>query len=227
VLQTVGTVAEAKRAFAEGTDGVIVQGIEAGGHLVGVEPARAALERVLSLSSSKPVLIAGGIADAADKRRALDAGAAAVVAGTRFLLTSECAAHPLYKERVLQATRTIETQLFGLGWPMRHRVVPNAATERWCKGDRLAPAPLRVLHAASAPLSKLPMSLMSSTIRTQRPEIPLFGPAAPLKGMPERLVDASALYAGDTALRIDSLVSAAEAVALLAGSGGSPTIPSS
>ena len=31
--------------------------------------------------------------------------------------------------------RTIETQLFGLGWPMRHRVVPNAATDRWCRGD--------------------------------------------------------------------------------------------
>jgi nitronate monooxygenase len=225
VLQTVGARPQAKRGLAEGADGLIVQGSEAGGHLVGVEPALAALEQVLAVSGPHPVLLAGGVAGASDVRRALDAGAAAVVAGTRFLLTHECAAHPEYKQRVLEATRTIETQLFGLGWPMRHRVVPNAATERWCRDDQLAPRSLRVLQAVSAPLGKLPMSMTSAMIRAQRPNIPLFGPAAPLAGMPARLLDASPLYAGETALRIASVVSAAEAVAVLAGNAGSPTIP--
>jgi NAD(P)H-dependent flavin oxidoreductase YrpB (nitropropane dioxygenase family) len=131
VLPTVGTAEETRRVLAEGADGVVLQGIEAGGHLVGVELALQALPAVLDAAAGAPVLLAGGIADHADARRALDEGAVAAVAGTRFLLTHESAAHPQYKRRVLAAQRTIETQLFGLGWPMRHRVVPNAATDRW------------------------------------------------------------------------------------------------
>jgi nitronate monooxygenase len=40
---------------------------------------------------------------------------------------------------VLEAKRTLATDLFGFGWPLRHRVVPNAATERWCAGDERGP----------------------------------------------------------------------------------------
>jgi len=86
-----------------------------------------------------PVLAAGGVADAVDVRRLLDAGAAAAVAGTRFLLTEESAAHGEYKRRVLAAEETLSTMLFGLGWPLRHRVISNAATERWCRADELGP----------------------------------------------------------------------------------------
>jgi NAD(P)H-dependent flavin oxidoreductase YrpB (nitropropane dioxygenase family) len=245
VFQTVGTPDQARRALAEGADGLIVQGREAGGHLVGVEPALAALAHVRDATGTAPtartagrspndtpLLLAGGIADAADVKRALDAGADAVVAGTRFLLTDEAAAHPDYKRRVLVATRTIETQLFGLGWPMRHRVVPNAATDRWCKLHESGPAALRAAYKLSTPLKRLPLSMARRLIAFQHPGVPLFGPSAALQETPERLLDASALYAGETALRIDSIVPAAEAVALLVGKSaaletGSPTIRSS
>jgi NAD(P)H-dependent flavin oxidoreductase YrpB (nitropropane dioxygenase family) len=220
VLHTVGTVQETHRALADGADALVVQGREAGGHLVGVEPALDALPRVLEAAGDVPVLLAGGIADGADARRALDAGAAAVVAGTRFLLTEECNAHAGYKRRVLDADRTLETQLFGLSWPMRHRVVPNAATERWCKGDPLGPRAVRVAQALSVPLARLPLALVRGAVRTQHPAVPVFGPAAPLVGMPDRLLDATALYAGETALRIDSLLPAGAVVALLAGGDG-------
>ncbi|MEJ7717293.1 MAG: hypothetical protein WKF31_04750 [Thermoleophilaceae bacterium] len=30
---------------------------------------------------------------------------------------------------MLEADCTLVTELFGLGWPLRHRVVPNAATD--------------------------------------------------------------------------------------------------
>ena len=53
----------------------------------------------------------------------------------------------------------------------------------------------------------------------QRPWLPLFGPSSPLAGMPARTADASPLYAGETALRIGSVVPAARAVGLLAGAG--------
>src|SRR2546423_6974682 len=85
VVHTVGHRAEAKRALAEGADALIVQGREAGGHLVGVEPALDALARVLEVVGRRPVLLAGGIADGADGSRPLDAGAAAPAAGTPLL----------------------------------------------------------------------------------------------------------------------------------------------
>ena len=217
VLQTVGTAEEARRALSEGATGVVVQGIEAGGHLVGVQRALDALPRVLAVADGAPVLLAGGIADRDDVRVALNAGAAAVVAGTRFLLTHECSAHPAYKRRVLDARRTIETQLFGLGWPMRHRVVPNAATDRWCGGDPRGPRPVRMVQSLSAPLARLPMSITSAVTKAQRMGLPLFVPAAPLKGMADRLVDTSPLYAGESGLRIESVIPAGDAVLLLSG----------
>ena len=87
-----------------------------------------------------PLLLAGGIAERADVQRALEAGAAAAVAGTRFLLSPESRAHPDYKRRLLTAEETLLTELFGFGWPAPHRVVANAATERQLGGGRRAAA---------------------------------------------------------------------------------------
>jgi NAD(P)H-dependent flavin oxidoreductase YrpB (nitropropane dioxygenase family) len=217
VLATVGTPEEARGATDAGADGLIVQGREAGGHLVGVEPALRALERVRAVApGSTPLLLAGGIATAHDVAVALRAGATAVVAGTRFLLTEECSAHPAYKDRVLRAERTLETQLFGLGWPMRHRVVPNAATDRWCRSGALGPKALLAAQRLTTPLARLPMALVGRTVAVQRVGIPLFGPSAPLSQTPDHLVEATALYAGESALRIDDIVPAAEAVRTLA-----------
>src|SRR4051794_4193187 len=126
-----GSVAEARAAHAAGADAAIVQGVEAGGHVRGTVAAMELLERVkATLPDGYPLLLAGGIAERDDVRRALEGGACAAVAGTRFLLSPESRAHPEYKERLLGAKRTILTELFGLGWPAPHRVVPNAATER-------------------------------------------------------------------------------------------------
>src|SRR5690606_19635798 len=63
VFATVGTPAEARAALASGVDGLVVQGLEAGGHLVGVEPVETALAKVLALVGDQvPVLAAGGVA---------------------------------------------------------------------------------------------------------------------------------------------------------------------
>jgi len=134
-----GSVAEARSAHAAGADALIVQGVEAGGHVRGRTPAIELLERVRSaLPRGYPLLLAGGVAERADVERALQAGASAAVAGTSFLLSAESRAHPEYKRRLLDADETILTELFGLGWPAPHRVVPNAATERG-GGEPLSP----------------------------------------------------------------------------------------
>src|ERR1019366_8476742 len=77
-----GSVEEARPAAAAGADGVIAQGVEAGGHVRGSTPMLELLERVRA-AVKIPVLAAGGIIDADSVRMALDAGAIAAVAGTR------------------------------------------------------------------------------------------------------------------------------------------------
>jgi nitronate monooxygenase len=145
-----GSVDEARAAHAAGADAVIVQGVEAGGHVRGRTPALELLAQVqAALPAGYPLLLAGGIAERGDVARALDAGAIAAVAGTRFLLSEESRAHPEYKRRLLDADETILTELFGLGWPAPHRVVPNAATER---GGKEALPPLAATDDGPAEL---------------------------------------------------------------------------
>lgn len=67
--------------------------------------------------------------------RALPAGAAGVVAGTRFVVSEESGAHPECKRRLCAARESVLAELFGVGWPAApHRVVPNGAVERWGEG---------------------------------------------------------------------------------------------
>lgn len=212
VFVMVGTEAQARRAIDWGADGLIAQGREAGGHLVGTMPALEFLALAQKVAGQRPVFVAGGIATGADTRAALDAGAAGVIAGTRFLMTHEANAHPEYQQRIINADNTIETNLFGLSWPLRHRVLPNAATRRWCRSDGSAKALPAALNAASRWLSVLGYLDTSALIRLQSPAMPIFTPLAPLPGMPDSSVECGALYAGETALRISDVIPAAQAV---------------
>lgn len=216
VFVTVGSAEQARRALAGGAEGLVAQGLESGGHLVADRPLADVLPQVLEVADGKPVLAAGGVADASDVRRLVDAGATAAVAGTRFLLTRESGAHEAYQQRVLSAGRTLVTLLFGVGWPLRHRVVPNAATERWCRPTDLGPRWLRSLAQLSAPLGRaLPLGATTAMVALQHRAVPLFSPGLPLAGMPADTVDRAALYAGDTAQRMHDVIPAAEAVRLL------------
>jgi nitronate monooxygenase len=213
VFVMVGTEAQARQAIGWGADGLIAQGLEAGGHLVGTMPALDFLPQARAVAGQRPVFLAGGIATGADTQAALDAGADGVIAGTRFLMTHEANAHPEYQRRILNADKTMETTLFGLSWPLRHRVVPNAATRRWCRSDGTAKALPAALNAGSRWLAVLGYLDAGALIRVQSPALPVFTPLAPLNGMPSSSVDSGALYAGDTALRIGEIVSAQQAVA--------------
>lgn len=212
VFVMVGDEAAARAAVAEGADGLIAQGREAGGHLVGTIPARDFLPIALAVAGRRPVFVAGGIATGADTRAALDAGASGVIAGTRFLLTHETNASREYQRRVLLAEETIETNLFAVSWPLRHRVVPNAATRRWCRADGKAKALPAALSAASRPLAVLGYFDAGALMRLQSPSRPFFTPLAPLAGAADSAVDGAALYAGETALRIGEVTSAGQAV---------------
>jgi nitronate monooxygenase len=209
-----GTVAEAEAAYAAGADAAILQGVEAGGHVRGTLPALELLDRArATLPPDYPLLLAGGIAERADVQRALEAGADAVVAGTRFLLTHESRAHPEYKQRLLHAEETILTELFGAGWPAPHRVVANAATERWLAGDSAVPAANRALNRLLAMgVRYSPTGLQRRLARVQRPHSRLLLPLGATDDGPATLVDAGPLYAGQTVARIGEVRSASEIV---------------
>jgi NAD(P)H-dependent flavin oxidoreductase YrpB (nitropropane dioxygenase family) len=217
VFVMVGSEKQAHRAVGWGADGLIAQGGEAGGHLCGTTGAREFLPRALAVADGRPVLLAGGIATGSDTEAALSAGASGVIAGTRFLLTHESRAHPEYQRRILAADRTIRTNLFGLSWPAPHRVIPNAATDRWCRADGSAKVVPRSINGGSAFLARLPATPSVSRMQTLR--LPLFSPVAPTLGMPASAVDRAACYAGQSAMRMNSVTSARQAVADLAPGG--------
>ena len=212
-----GSVAEARAAHAAGADAAIVQGVEAGGHVRGTIPGLELLARARSaLPPDFPLLLAGGIAERGDVRQALEAGAVAAVAGTRFLLSEESRAHPGYAQRLLQGRETILTELFGAGWPAPHRVLPNAATARWLGAGQRGPRVNRALNRLMAPATRYtPAVLQERMIRAQRPGSRLLSPAGPTDDGPEGLVEAGPLYAGQTVARIADLRPAAELVGAL------------
>ena len=216
-LHQCGSVTEACSAHEAGADAVIVQGVEAGGHVRGITPALELLERVRAvLPPDYPLLLAGGIVDRDDTQQALDAGASAAVSGTRFLLSEESRAHPEYKRRLLEAEETILTELFGAGWPAPHRVVRNAATDRWLSGDPRGPALNRALNRLlSAGARFLPDAVAARMARDQRPDGRLLAPVSITADMPDTLLDAGALYAGESVRRIHDIRPAQELVSAL------------
>jgi nitronate monooxygenase len=123
-----GSAAEAQAAAAAGCDYVIVQGIEAGGHVRGTQVLDDVLDETLA-SVEVPVLAAGGVGTAQRFRALLEAGAAAVRVGTRFVAAEEADAHPDYAARLIAASQqdTVLTDAFGNGWPdAPHRVLRSA-----------------------------------------------------------------------------------------------------
>jgi nitronate monooxygenase len=211
----IGSVDGARAAVRAGADGLVAQGVEAGGHLAGTEPLDTLLPLVVDVAAGRPVLAAGGVADAADVRRLLDGGAAAAVAGTRFLLTDESrapgvsgagapgrphVAHAAVRCRLADAASRRAERC--------HRALVRAHRV----GARLGARGRRRERAARPSAAD---ACAGGLLARQRPGIPLFSPGLPVRGMPDELIDSCALYAGETAVRITDVLPAAEAVARL------------
>lgn len=110
ILSSATTLREARWLEDRGVDAVIAQGLEAGGHRGHFLDRDPALQRpTLELLDAwvprltVPIVAAGGIADAADVRAAMDRGAAAVQVGTAFLCCEEALTPQLHRARLLDA----------------------------------------------------------------------------------------------------------------------------
>lgn len=144
VVHQVGSVDDALAAQQAGVDALIVQGVEAGGHVRGRQKLEELLAGVL-LVARVPVAAAGGITDGRDVARLLEQGAQAAVLGTALIATDESFAHDYHKQRLVQAQAcdTILTEDFHINWPPHAavRVLENSVTHREhgspCDGERI------------------------------------------------------------------------------------------
>ncbi len=121
----VGSVDEARSAVDAGCDLVVVQGVEAGGHVRGDRPLLPLLGEVRD-RVEVPLIAAGGIGTGRQAAAVLRAGADAVRIGTRFLATAEADVHPAYLDALADATAgdTEVTEAFSAAWPHApHRVL--------------------------------------------------------------------------------------------------------
>ncbi|MBL8980873.1 MAG: nitronate monooxygenase [Gemmatimonadetes bacterium] len=83
-----------------GVDGLVAVNRRAGGH-AGSRTAEALFDELAPLGL--PLVCAGGLGTPADVVRALSIGYAAAQLGTRFIATTECSAHPRYKQAIVDA----------------------------------------------------------------------------------------------------------------------------
>ena len=106
VLHVIASCRHAVGAERAGVDAVITEGFEAGGHNGMDELTTFTLVPQVVDAVKIPVVAAGGIADARGFVAALALGAEGVQMGTRFVATTECCAHPSFKQAVVEALDT-------------------------------------------------------------------------------------------------------------------------
>jgi NAD(P)H-dependent flavin oxidoreductase YrpB (nitropropane dioxygenase family) len=132
-VPVVGSARVAKLAERFGASAVVVEGVEAGGHLGTDRLALDLLPEILE-AVDIPVILAGGVVTGADIKRALDAGAAGVQMGTRFAATVESSASDAFKAMYVAATdEDVVITKSPVGLP--GRAVTNPLTERLARGD--------------------------------------------------------------------------------------------
>ncbi|KAF8408581.1 hypothetical protein HHK36_004644 [Tetracentron sinense] len=120
VVPQIGSLEEAEKAINAGVDAIIVQGLEAGGHVIGQDGLVTLVPRVVDLVADRdiPVIASGGIVDGRGYVAALALGAQGICLGTRFLATKESFAHPTYKRKLVELDKTEYTNIFGRArWP--------------------------------------------------------------------------------------------------------------
>ncbi len=94
----------AKKLIRSGVDALVVEGMEAGGHIGPVSTSVLAQEILPEVAGQVPVFVAGGIGRGEAIAGYLDMGAAGVQLGTRFVCATESIAHAHFKRAFIRAS---------------------------------------------------------------------------------------------------------------------------
>jgi len=97
-------LALAKKLIRSGVDALVIEGMEAGGHIGPVSTSVLAQEILPEIHDQLPVFIAGGIGKGQAIAGYLDMGAAGVQLGTRLVCATESIAHPNFKKAFIRAS---------------------------------------------------------------------------------------------------------------------------
>ncbi len=98
------TLALGKKLLRSGVDALVIEGMEAGGHIGPVSTSVLAQEILPELGHDVPVFVAGGIGRGEAIASYLEMGAAGVQLGTRFACATESIAHPAFKKAFFRAS---------------------------------------------------------------------------------------------------------------------------
>jgi nitronate monooxygenase len=204
VFLQVGSVAEATAAAEAGVDAIIVQGVEAGGHVKSRTALSSLVPAVVEAVAPVPVLAAGGIATGRGVVAALSLGAQGVSMGTRFLCSTEACVTRAYQDRVVRSTAedTVYTMLFDLGWSNApHRVLRNTAFAEWEATGRPA--------SGQRPGEGTIVGTVSVAGTTM--EVPKYGAMPTITGFSGDM-ESIALYAGESCSLVHDIKPAAQIV---------------
>ncbi|QPC98427.1 NAD(P)H-dependent flavin oxidoreductase [Qipengyuania soli] len=98
------TLALAKKLLRSGADALVIEGMEAGGHIGPVSTSVLAQEMLPELADEHLIFVAGGIGRGQAIAGYLEMGAAGVQLGTRFACARESIAHPDFKKAFFRAS---------------------------------------------------------------------------------------------------------------------------
>ncbi|MDP3675090.1 MAG: nitronate monooxygenase [Novosphingobium sp.] len=98
------TLALGKKLLRSGADALVIEGMEAGGHIGPVSTSVLAQEILPVLADEHLVFVAGGIGRGEAIAGYLEMGACGVQLGTRFACASESIAHPAFKKAFFRAS---------------------------------------------------------------------------------------------------------------------------
>ncbi|MGD9567965.1 MAG: nitronate monooxygenase [Sedimentibacter sp.] len=132
----------AKRVEENGADALIIEGMEAGGH-IGKLTSIALMTQVIP-EIKIPVIAAGGFSDGRGLAAALAMGASGIQAGTRFYASQECMAHINAKNAIINAGDT-DTEITGYLHGHAVRGLKNKMTDKYIKLEK-EKVPYEQLH---------------------------------------------------------------------------------
>ncbi len=133
----------AKKLVKQGADAIVIEGMEAGGHIGPVSTSVLAQEILPEMAAQVPIFVAGGIGRGEAIATYLAMGAAGVQLGTRFVCATESIVHPNFKRAFIRAAA--RDALPSLALDARFPVIPvraiaNDATRAFmqCQRDTVA-----------------------------------------------------------------------------------------